>query len=149
MDGYKCTKQKHTPYILICRGLAAAEVGEEGKYAYQRRECGRVATPSRAAAAELSGPAGAGPRDGGERGRGVDGLGDGGAGARGQGAGARGRRRVWSPVLGDGAGAVDGAGDWGLGAPRLEWRLRFGARAREKKGKIGAPPSGPALTWRC
>ena len=61
-----------------------------------RRECSRVATPSRAAAAELSAPAGAGPRDGGERGRGVDGLGDGGAGigarsagARGQGAGAR------------------------------------------------------------
>ena len=61
-------------------------------------------------------------------------------GARGRGAGARGRRRVWSPVLGDGVGAVDGAGVWGLGAPRLrfgavEWRLRFGARAREKKGK--------------
>ena len=101
-----------------------------------------MATPSRAAAAELSAPAGAGPRDGGERGRGVDGLGDGGAGARGQGAGARGRRRVWSPVVGDDAGVVDGAGDWGLGAPRLrfgavEWRLRFGARAREKKGKQG------------
>ena len=51
-------------------------------------------------------------------------------------------RRVWSPVLGDGVGAVDGAGVWGLGAPRLrfgavEWRLRFGARAREKKGKQG------------
>ena len=62
-------------------------------------------------------------------------LGDGGAGARG-------RRRVWSPVLGDGVGAVDGAGVWGLGAPHLrfgavEWRLRFGARAREKKGKQG------------
>ena len=72
----------------------------------------------------------------------MDGLGDGGAGARGRGAGARGRRRVWSPVLGDGVGAVDGAGVWGLGAPRLrfgavEWRLRFGARAREKKGKQG------------
>ena len=71
-----------------------------------RRECGRVATPSRAAAAELSAPAGAGPRDGGERGRGVDGLGDGGAGARGWGAGARGRRRIWSP----GQGTAQGRG---------------------------------------
>ena len=56
-----------------------------------RRECSRVATPSRAAAAELSAPAGAGPRDGGERGRGMDGLGDGGAGIGARGAGARGR----------------------------------------------------------
>ena len=91
-----------------------------------------MATPSRAAAVELSAPAGAGPRDGGERGRGVDGLGDGGAGDRGRGAGARGRCR-----------AVDNAGDWGLGAPRLrfgavEWRLRIGARARGKKGKQGS-----------
>ena len=115
-----------------------------------------MATPWRAAAAELSGPAGAGQRDGGERGSGVDGLGDGGAGARGRGAGARGRRRVWSPVLGDGAGAVDGAGDWGLAAPCLrfgavEWRLRFGARASEKKTEnrgstVGSSPHPAVLT---
>src|SRR6185503_10132404 len=76
-----------------------------------RRECGRVATPSRAAAAELSAPAGAGPRDGGERGRGVDGLGDGSAGDRGRGAGARGRRRVWSPGWGTAQGRGTGLGD--------------------------------------
>jgi len=62
-------------------------------------------------------------RDGG---RGVDGLRDGGARARG-------RRRRGS-----------GTGRWCSGtAPRLrfgavEWRLRFGARARGKKGKQGS-----------
>ena len=123
-------------------------VGEEGKYAYQRparvRRCGGSAPGVRPRGnAVESGRGGAvGPC----RGR-AEGWGPARPRAwrgwpRGRGAGARGRRRVWSPVLGDSAGAVDGAGDWGLGAPRLrfgavEWRLRFGARAREKKGKQG------------
>ena len=59
-------KQNQFQYHCTWRGGGKVRIPDLREYAVvgdPRRECGRVATPSRAAAAELSAPAGAGPMD--------------------------------------------------------------------------------------